>query len=271
MNKRPSEEQIIDFLFGYLTPEERNKFEEYLQTDAELRNELEQLVATRKLMAVVADEEVIEPPMDQIVDTTSNRSLLPRSVWIVSSIAASICLIMLMGFMTNMNITYANREISLSFGEPTEARQQANFSSLLADYKKTSSHELQQATSLLRADLTNLVLDSQERQQEEIKKFNTRPRLSKTQVDTLINEFKQANTKSMQEFYSQSSEQQEAYLKSLFAQFYEYLDKQREQDLKFIQANMLRLKNDTDERQEQTEEVLARIITTVNQDNSIGQ
>ena len=60
-------------------------------------------------------------------------------------------------------------------------------------------------------------------------------------------------------------------MRRILLDFQDYLDNQRQGDLRFIQANMLELKSTSELKQEETDKILANIITTVNNQNSLGQ
>jgi hypothetical protein len=91
------------------------------------------------------------------------------------------------------------------------------------------------------------------------------------QILAFITQLQEENKRMMQNFYQASAAEQQKYMRNILLEFNTYLDQQRQQDLQFIQANMLELKSSSELKQEATDKILASIITTVNKQNSPGQ
>ena len=95
--------------------------------------------------------------------------------------------------------------------------------------------------------------------------------IDEAQILAFINQLKDENKKAMQKFYQANADNQQTYMRNILLDFNEYLDEQRKKDLQYIQANMLEIKNTSELKQEETDKILANIITTVNNQNSAGR
>ena len=91
------------------------------------------------------------------------------------------------------------------------------------------------------------------------------------QILSFIAQLQDENKKAMQNFYQASADNQQIYMRNILLDFNDYLDEQRKKDLQYIQANMLEIKNTSELKQEETDKILANIITTVNNQNSAGR
>lgn len=273
MNKQAKNEQIIDYLTGELSKEDNEAFEKYLKNDPALAGEVKDLAKTRKLLSFVYDEEVIEPPIYQFLDQDKYNGRFPRVVWVVASIAASICLLMLVGYLTKFNAGYQDNRLQLGFGQSVQQQvTRADMEQLLTNFKSNTEKDWGMAFASMKNKVSHDFEASLSQQQNKIDKIaksvNTMP---DDRIEFFIKQISLENRKSINNFYETSTKQQEQYLRSLMLQFYDYLNQQREEDLRLVEANLLRLKSDNDEKQELTNQVLARIISTVNQQNSAGQ
>ena len=106
MSWKPSETDIIDYLYGEIAPDLKDSFEKYLNENPEFSKELDEIRDTMGILPVVPDEEVIPPvPLSGIEDhklfaTHGRKWLYPVSI------AASIAFLLLVGYFTNFSISF---------------------------------------------------------------------------------------------------------------------------------------------------------------------
>jgi hypothetical protein len=95
--------------------------------------------------------------------------------------------------------------------------------------------------------------------------------LSDQQILNFVDQMKDENKQQIASFFNASLQEQDKYVQLVLNEFAKYLNEQRQDDLKMIQANFLEMRSNTDERQYETEKILTSIITTVNNQNSAGR
>jgi hypothetical protein len=110
--------------------------------------------------------------------------------------------------------------------------------------------------------------------EKEIKRVanaKTKASIEDEQILAFIAQLKDENRQMMQTFYQVSADEQQKYMRNILLNFQDYLDERRQEDLQVIQANLLEMQNTSELKQEETDKILASIITTVNNQNSSGQ
>jgi hypothetical protein len=84
---------------------------------------------------------------------------------------------------------------------------------------------------------------------------------SQDQVRTFVSGLQEENLKLMQDYFKLSSKDQQVYVESLLVDFTKYLNEQRKQDLILFQARMNNIEKNTDQFKQETEQILASIIS----------
>jgi hypothetical protein len=120
MNYKPTENDLMDFLYGELEGAEKEKVEKYLLENPQARLELEQLRNVRSVLSNVKDKEVIAPPI--FVDDSKQPALweTPYLKTIVG-IAASLILVIMVGRFSGLRIRYGESELRIGFGNAQQA------------------------------------------------------------------------------------------------------------------------------------------------------
>ena len=276
MSKRPSDQQFMNFLYEELSSKEMNKVASYLKEHPEVNQEIAELKQTREVLTHLEDEEVIEPSFHEFSTAKDFKGRMPASVWVITSIAASIILIMVMGYLTQIQFSYSDQGLKLGFGQ-TETPSLENLTE--ADVQKILSVRLDEERQIWNENLTSLESNLGEQlaqnksvQQSQINRLAKADKvISDDQISSFVDQLKNENRVQLASFYEATALEQEAYMKEVLNEFFKYLSDRREEDLKLIQANMLEIKSTTDERQQETDKILASIITTVYNQNSVGR
>jgi hypothetical protein len=275
MSYKPDQNDWMAYLYGELEGAEKEKMEQYLLTDANARKELEQFQYLRKMMGAVEDKEVIAPPI--VLGDNKQRFIWNTpAVRIISSIAASLLIIMLVGKFTDTQISMSGNEFKISFGEPKkiEATQSVTSTPLLSAEEvqnminqslnqnniamQTSWKETQQKLDAsVRSNLASnsnkidrLVKEASSASQDQIRQF----------VSTLQNE----NTEVVKNYFQLTASEQKKYIENLLVDFAKYLQQQRSDDLQLVQTQLKAIEQNTDIFKQETEQILSSIITTVN-------
>lgn len=279
MSYKPDESVLMAYLYGELSGEEKVLVEKYLHENPATLKELESFQHLRKMLSTVSDKEVIAPPI--VVEDSNQRffwNALPLAIKTISAIAASLLLLMVAGKMLDIQITYTGNEVSMSFGKPvadknatplltqgltTEQVQNMINSSMLQNNKivQASLNESQQKLdasirqnmAMNSTNVNNLVQQASRASQDEIRRF----------VAGLQNQ----NQQVVKEYFQLTTSDQQKYIESLLVDFSKYLQQQRNNDLETIQTRLTGLEQNTTVFKQETEQILASIISNSNSGN----
>lgn len=274
MNERPSDQQFIDFLYGELSPAEEQRIHEYLKEHPDEAKEIEGIGHTRNVLGLVEDVEVIAPKLDNL--SYKNSRQLPSAVWAILSIAASLTLLMLVGYLTQFRLSYSDQGLIAGFNGP---EVQTEETLTREDVEQIMNTQLIAERQAWDKDMAILQTSFQEQlgqhQAVQLSQITRLAKAEKTIPDAtilaFIDQLELANKQQLANFFTVSAQQQEKYMQEVLNEFFKYLGDQRQEDLKLIQANLLQIKSVTDERQQETDKILSSIITTVYTQNSVGR
>lgn len=281
MNYKPNHSILIAYLYGELGKEEQEKVEAYINSSPEAAKELEEFKDVRDLLGKLPDKEVINPfyswrDADSLLDKRFNRNNRWGFLKPVIGIAASIILIMIVGVLTNTRINLRNQGIVISFGNQ------------LSQPALISQSEVQ---NLVKSEVQNQVTKSKELFLEELQKIennldtrfvsngdhqlnsiknviDNQLGVKEERIQKLVRDLQRENLKILAEYLEQAGKQQEFYIQGILSDFTLYIENQREEDLRLIEVNLRLLKDNSDLQFQETGQILASIINTVNtQDN----
>ena len=86
-----------------------------------------------------------------------------------------------------------------------------------------------------------------------------------------MDQLRKENVQTIQTMYHLSKQDQQREVELLLASFAQFLEGQRSEDMKAIETTLSVLSQSTYQSRLETDEILASIITTVNNQNRIGQ
>ena len=276
MSYKPSENDLMAYLYGELESPEREAIEKYLFENPEVRLELERLGNVRTLLGDVKDKEVIAPPI--FIDERRSRNLwdIPY-IRTIGSIAASLLIVILAGRLAGMKIQYEAQELRISFGEAkqsdqatealsTEAVQaminasvERNNQSMQASFKETQSQldaSVNKSLALNSAKIDKLVREASVASQDQIREF--------------VSGLQTENLQLVKNYFKLSADEQKQYIESMLVDFSKYLQQQRNDDLQLVQTRLNKLEQNTDVFKQETEQILTSIISTVGNKNTVG-
>ena len=268
MNYKPDEGTLMAYLYGELDAAETERVENYLQQNPHVREQLHQMNSVRKALGSLTDVEVIAPPV--FVDHEQRSIPFWKAGYfkITMGIAASLLFLLVAARLIGPEVTYSNGELRISFNDapqqPVAAQtltanevQQMIDTSLVKNNEtiaanwEESNHQLQQS---LQQNLTS--------NSERIDKLiSVASQASQDQVRTFVAGLQEENLKLMQDYFKLSSKDQQVYVENLLVDFTKYLNEQRKQDLILFQARMNNIEKNTDQFKQETEQILASIIS----------
>lgn len=284
MSYKPTENDLMAYLYGELEGAEKEAVEKYLFEHPEARVKMEQFQQMRNVLGHVKDKEVIAPP----IFVGDNKSTF---VWnapyfkTIVSIAASLLLVIFVGKIAGMRIQVQDSALRISFGGSQES-QLAPTNTLQQNTAALSAEEVQ---AMINASLNknNLAMQSswRETQKQLDSSITEHLALNSNKIDKLVREASVASQDQVRQFVSGmqtenlqlvknyfrlSSDEQKQYIEGLLVDFSKYLQQQRNDDLQIVQTRLNSLEKNTNVFKQETEQILSSIITTVGNPNSIG-
>ncbi len=272
MSFKPTNEQLIDFVYGNLPEAARLKIEQAIKKDASIRAEVEALNGSRSFLHNLEDEEVLEP--EKLIWELTAKQQKRRSIWPILAVAASLILLFLVGYATQFRVSYGGFELAFGNAVPVEqaeglTNQQvqeminksivANNVDFVAQLDATKSEfkvKLAANNKLQLKDMQRIAANAKE--------------LPKAQIDAYLVQLSDANRTMINDFFEVSSLQQQDYVNSILTDYFEYMDQKRKDDFLVLQANIEDVDYKNDIRTQQTDQVIASILTSVG-GSSMGQ
>lgn len=270
MNK-PDESTLISYLYGELDAKEMQKVSDYLERNPELMQQLAQLQATRHALTRVEDKEVIAPPIFAEESNHAPRFWQSGYFKTVTSIAATFLLLLVAARLLGPEISYSEGELRISFRDALENKSLKETPSPLSplevqnmiDVSLNKNNTVLSATwnnhnDEIQASLKrNLVYNSAKI--DELMKVASQA--SQDQVRTFVAGLQEDNLRLMKDYMQLSAKDQKVYVENLLVDFSKYLQEQRKQDLMLFQTRMSSIEKNTDQFKQETELILASIIS----------
>ncbi len=273
MNYKPDESTLIAYLYDELDAKEVEKVQDYLNQNPEALKKLQGLNEVRNVLSHADDQEVIAPPI--FMDTTNHASRFWQSGYFktIMSIAASIVFLLVAARLIGPEISYSGGELRISFNRERQVEKpmeqvvipslsssevQDMINTSLAKNNEQISSEWENNNKKLQASLKNSLTNNSEKIDELMKVAS---QASQDQVRTFVASLQQDNLQLMKDYMQLSAKDQKTYVESLLVDFSKYLQEQRKQDLVFFQTRMSSIEKNTDQFKQETEQILANIIS----------
>lgn len=265
MNYKPDENILIAYLYGELDEKETEKLHQYFSEHPEERKKAEEMAAVATLMGKIEDKEVIAPPV--FVDDRHASIPLWRRPYmtVIASIAASIFVLILVARLLATEVRYSAGELRISFGRraaepkgisPATVEDMINRAVARNNASFAKDLEIRQAR-LDESVRQNLDLNSK-RVDKLVKQAST---ASTEQLRLFVAGLQDKNLRLMDDYFKLSASDQKKYVENLLGDFSSYLQDQRARDLTLVQAKVTTLQQNSDQFKQETEQILASIIS----------
>ena len=251
MENQDFNKELLEYIYGEMSASERKQFEEKLQNDSALQHEYKALSEVRGELENLKDKEVMEPfstwprkSSPYWFKTGKRRKLVYFRP--VTAVAASLVILMLLGSLTNFSISMKNGEFRMAFGETGLGDNQEYFSK--EEVRKLVSMEVDRSNKDLIARLSETEENYAQKLTALETAINTMEYSSANTVVTsadLQKFFSNAENKNieiMREYLKMTSAQQQEYFKTMLTQFNTFYQKQREDDLDFVRASLVEMR-----------------------------
>jgi small-conductance mechanosensitive channel len=270
MNYKPDEGMLMAYLYGELNATEAEKVQSYLQTHPEELKKLQGLRELRTVISNIQDQEVIAPPL--FMDDANVKPLWQSNYFkTVMSIAASLLFLMVAGKFLGTEISYSNGELAINFGGKKEPVKEIVQPSLTEEkVKEMIQNSLASNNEVITANWTEdqkrLSQSIRQNLDQNSKKIDALMKgaadASQAQVRGFVASLQNENLKLMKDYFQLSTADQKKYTEGLLVDFSEYLKEQRRQDLMILQTRVNSIEKNTDQFKQETEQILASIIST---------
>jgi hypothetical protein len=270
MNYKPDEGMLTAYLYGELTATEAEKVQSYLQQHPEELKKLQGLGELRTVISHIQDQEVIAPPL--FMDDANVKPLWQSNYFkTVMSIAASLLFLMVAGKFLGTEISYSNGELAINFSGIKEPVKEIVQPSLTEEkVKEMIQNSLASNNEVITANWTEdqkrLSQSIRQNLDQNSKKIDALMKgaadASQAQVRGFVASLQNENLKLMKDYFQLSTADQKKYTEGLLVDFSEYLKEQRRQDLMILQTRVNSIEKNTDQFKQETEQILASIIST---------
>jgi hypothetical protein len=269
MNYKPDEGTLMAYLYGELDAAESAKVQEYLQQHPEELKKMQGLGEVRSALTHVQEKEVIAPPI--FMGDANVKPLWQSSYFkTVMSIAASLLFLMVAGKLLGTEINYGSGELKVSFGGKKEQVKEIIQPSLSEEKVK----EMIQSSLAMNNEVISANWNEDQKRLSQSIRYNldqnskkidalmkTAGDASQEQVRGFVASLQNDNLKLMKDYFQLSTADQKKYTESLLVDFSQYLKEQRKQDLMLFQTRVTSIEKNTDQFKQETEQILASIIS----------
>ena len=217
--------KIIEYLYGEMSPEEENAFKARLAKDPVLRKEWEAMNNTRAFLKDHMDEIPMSHPL---VVKTGKKNIFKSKWW---AIAASLALLMICGKLLDLRVSVGNGQLAIHYGAQAEEKQEQPVLPVL------TLEELAASIDGLKKDL----IDRIDKYQGEVENTDAQLETYKNSMSALVNNLKSDQERLTRDLWQQFTDDQKEYTALLVDDFVEYVDLQRQQDLRLINESIYNL------------------------------
>ncbi|MBX2843485.1 MAG: hypothetical protein KTR26_17065 [Flammeovirgaceae bacterium] len=282
MSNRPDQSTLISYLYGELDEQENNKVKAYLEENLEVLKEFEALQNTRSLLSHLEDVPVNQPFILNTDHSGFTRQKNPQVFWQRwSGVAAALLVILISVVVWQLNFEIENNELRIGFqdqktppaieNDPVYSiqnlqDQEEYLKMLVAEVLKEKQEnellEMQDWKSNIHNEVNALKISIS--QQKSIQ-LAQKP-IPNQEMTELINQIREDNYTAMIKLLEYSNEQQKVYAQEMLTNFNDYLEGKRKKDLEVIEYAINNLKSRTDLKQEETEIMITKLITQLNEE-----
>ncbi|MDH5604309.1 MAG: hypothetical protein OEY51_10225, partial [Cyclobacteriaceae bacterium] len=244
--------------------------EDYLHNNPKAMEELEDLRHVRQTLQGFEDREVMEPNI--IFQAKTRGFFLSHFVKKAMTIAAAIILIMVTAYWMELKVSYSNEGFYLGFHEGVQAEKsdQAEMKEMINTAMAGMSNQIDNRFAGLESrldDKIGIVREENEQDLSDVLKKATF--VSQEQIREYVDQMNQENKKAIQALFELNKEEQQEYMKTMLTDFNDYIEKRREADLEMIDLYVTQLKQDTEVKQLETDQILASIINQVSNTETV--
>ncbi|MCB0630955.1 MAG: hypothetical protein KDD15_14510 [Lewinella sp.] len=257
MNELDRQAQMMDYLYGEMSVEERKEYEDWLKQHPEVQAELEELQGSRDWLAEVETA----PPQPLVVNLPAERSFDRKWLYRVGAAAA----VLLALWLFNFQIRTDEGGLILSFGHPERLQKtpvesveetidpSRGIEQLLANNQDAFTRKMLAMDSLWQVRFSALQSESQQ-QWQQVKYTQAQ------QVQRVKDEFVKEQMPLFAGLMQQLQLEQQDELRLLLVEFWNTWQETRQTDLKRINVNMTNMYENVERSRQESE---ARVVNYI--------
>lgn len=248
MKYKPTQEELIAYLYGELPQQDLERVEEFLNKNPETRKELESLQQTSLLMAEYEDEEL--PEQMAFIQPQRNEEWLYWRKYV--AVAATLLLIVTFGALSGFKVVNSEEGLHIGFGETQYGLTEQQVADMIYQDR------------VMMLDFMNTSLEA--RNDSINQKFNTLQASlnNEDMIRTAFEQEKQALIQDITDLTEKMGDNYRGILREIVVNFSNNIETQRIEDLRNIQAAFDGLENATVNRQLDIEDAIFNLSEKVN-------
>lgn len=257
------ESKIIDYLYGNLPENERQKVEEAIQNDDKLKKEIRALSQLKSVMGSVEDKEVIAP---SFVFEENGSLGIKDSMFFkkTAAIAAGLVLIMVSAYFMEFNMSFSESGFTAGFNHSGNDINKEEIRAIMQDVLAENHSKTDAKIFEIETKLTQKIDESSRVSLNSMQKMLiSNGDNSKTIMRAYVKQINKENLDMIQNFFSVSTQKQQQYLKTVLTDFNDFYQTQRANDLKMIESGLNDMQNTNVVKQFETDVVLANLMDIV--------
>jgi len=244
MSYKPDEATLTSYLYDELSKEEHKKVKAYLAANSEAKKELMEIQSMQKFMGKFEDKEVTEPSFvfdnspTVVVSRGKSSNYFIRST---IAVAASLSLLILVGYFTQLRISSGNDGLLLSFGnsDSEELNTSLNEEGIKSWMKETLAANNE--------DLLGRISEVEsgfDAKTEQLRAANSGTKqlasykIDQDIVDKYVSQITQENRDIILNLMEISGRNQKLYMDDMMQDFAKFMESQRQNDLEEIQGHL---------------------------------
>ena len=259
MNYKPEESTLISYLYGELSGEQKKKVEEYLSGNKEAGRELEELKSALSIMNELKDKEVDIPtftfdqPTKVIAGSAEGYGFWRRSM----AIAASIALVLFIGYLTKFSASYTKDGFEVAFGNSTAGYSQEEVKQMITDAIERNNADFSQKLARSEDGMRTYISDQNESLQSQLVNQRNNPPQSESSLEYQRREY----LSQLKQLLEDSELSQKQYTDQALTDFAVFLDIQRQNDMQVIQTRFNNLEDNTELNRFKTDQLISNLIS----------
>ena len=278
MKRDDLKNDLIAYLYGEMSTEDRLRFEKEMESDPDLKNEFMELKQVRKGLSQLEDKEVMEPfflwgrnGTSESVNPFRRKSLILFKPFI--AVAASLVILLLVGYLTRFSISYQQDRLFIGFNgaqqsQPADVLSTEEIRSLVRNEIDQNNRRILNTINDSENKMETRFATLETNQKQQLKSQAASIGINEKDLKEFYEQLQQANATLMENYLQNATVQQQEYFQTVMNQFTDYLQDQREEDLRIIRRNLVSLKENQDQQKQETQQILAAILNNANYQNN---
>lgn len=266
MSFEPTNEQLIDFVYGNLPESERLQVEQAIKQDRSVKEQVEVLNESRSFLHNLEDEEILEP--DRFIWELTKKQQKQRTLWPIIAVAASLTLLLVVAYATQFRVSYGSFELAFGDTTPVELPQSLTNDQVQAMINKsivTNNVDFVARLDNTKSEFESKLVANNKLQLKDMHRIAANSKeLPEEQVRAYLSQLSEANRTMVNDFFTASAVEQQEYMDSILTDFFDYVDTRRKDDYHVLQANIDDLEYKNEMKTQETDQVIASILTSVN-------